>query len=190
MPGKKGKQRENIPLRRTPGQPACSNAAFRQMRMRRFLLIGSKRQRFLRIEALHNCHFRFRCFEQEAYMAFISEIIGRPVTDLDGKLVGTVKDLVARSWNEWIHPVIEAVVVKAGAGELNIPLSAVVALLAPALPLKDTTSDLPAYTSTEHDIFLVKDVLDKQIIDTDGARVVRVNDLELCAQQEDPGKQY
>ncbi len=112
-------------------------------------------------------------------MAFISEIIGRPVTDLDGKLVGTVKDLVARSWNEWIHPVIEAVVVKAGAGELNIPLSAVVALLAPAIPLKYTTSDLPAYTSTEHDIFLVKDVLDKQIIDTDGARVVRVNDLEL-----------
>ena len=29
-------------------------------------------------------------------------------------------------------------------------------------------------------MFLVRDVLDKQIIDTDGVRVVRVNDLELA----------
>ena len=37
----------------------------------------------------------------------------------------------------------------------------------------------PDYQPTENDIFLSRDVLDKQIIDTNGARVVRVNDLEL-----------
>jgi magnesium transporter len=112
-------------------------------------------------------------------MAFISEIIGRPVTDLDGKSIGTVKDLIARSWKEWIHPAIEAVVVKTRTSEINIPLSAVVVLIAPAIPLKYTTNELPTYTPAQEDIYLVKDVLDKQIIDTDGARVVRVNDLEL-----------
>ena len=112
-------------------------------------------------------------------MAFVSEIIGRPVTDLDGKPVGTVKDLIARSWNDWIHPAIEAVVVKTRTGEINIPLSAVVVLIAPAIPLKFSSGELPTYTAAEQDIFLVNDVLDKQIIDTDGARVVRVNDLEL-----------
>jgi magnesium transporter len=112
-------------------------------------------------------------------MAFVSEIIGRPVTDLDGKSIGTVKDLIARSWKEWIHPAIEAVVVKTRTSEINIPLSAVVVLIAPAIPLKYTTSELPSYIPAQEDIFLVKDVLDKQIIDTDGARVVRVNDLEL-----------
>ena len=29
------------------------------------------------------------------------------------------------------------------------------------------------------DLFLVRDILDKQIIDTNGVRVVRVNDLEI-----------
>ncbi len=112
-------------------------------------------------------------------MAFVSEIIGRPVTDLDGKTIGTVKDLIARSWKEWIHPAVEAIVVKTRSSEQIVPLSAVIVLLAPAIPLKYTTGELPAYTPDEQDIYLVKDVLDKQIIDTDGARVVRVNDLEL-----------
>ena len=36
------------------------------------------------------------------------------------------------------------------------------------------------YTPAEQDLFLARDVLDKQIIDVDGVRVVRVNDLELA----------
>ena len=47
-------------------------------------------------------------------------------------------------------------------------------LLAPTIPLKFRESDLPAYSPGEDDIYLSRDVLDKQIIDTDGARVVRV----------------
>ncbi len=39
--------------------------------------------------------------------------------------------------------------------------------------------DIQPYSPVEGDFFLVEDVLDKQIIDTDGARVVRVNDIEL-----------
>jgi magnesium transporter len=52
-------------------------------------------------------------------------------------------------------------------------------LFAPAIPLKYRVDELPTYSATEDDIFLSRDVLDKQIIDTDGARVVRVNDVEL-----------
>ncbi len=112
-------------------------------------------------------------------MAFVSEIIGRPVTDLDGNSVGAVKDLVARSWHEWIHPTIEAVVIKTHSGTLTVPFSAVAVLFASAISLNNPKSDLPTYTPSDQDIYLVKDVLDMQIIDTDGARVVRVNDLEL-----------
>ncbi len=39
--------------------------------------------------------------------------------------------------------------------------------------------DIVPYPPGERDVFLVRDVLDKQIIDTNGVRVVRVNDLEL-----------
>jgi magnesium transporter len=112
-------------------------------------------------------------------MAFVSEIIGRPVTDPDGKPIGTVKDLIARPWNEWVHPAIEAIVVKTRSGDIYLPLSAVMVLIAPAIPLKTPLDDITLFVPAEQDIFLAADVLDRQIIDTDGARVVRVNDLEL-----------
>jgi CBS domain-containing protein len=53
------------------------------------------------------------------------------------------------------------------------------ALFAPSIPLQCRAEDIMVYEPSENDIFLSRDVLDKQIIDTDGARVVRVNDLEL-----------
>ena len=40
--------------------------------------------------------------------------------------------------------------------------------------------DVRLYEPSENDLYLVRDILDKQIIDTDGVRVVRVNDLELA----------
>jgi magnesium transporter len=112
-------------------------------------------------------------------MAFVSELIDKPVTDIDGQPVGTLKDLVARQWKEFPHPVIDAIVVGRKGEQIVIPFSAVAVLIAPAIPLNCHLEDIPTYTPSEEDIFLVRDVLDKQIIDTNGARVVRVNDLEL-----------
>jgi CBS domain-containing protein/sporulation protein YlmC with PRC-barrel domain len=112
-------------------------------------------------------------------MAFVSELMDKPVTDIDGRPVGTLKDLVARQWKEFPHPVIDAIVVARKSEQLVIPFSAVAVLIAPAIPLNCHLEDIPTYVPGEDDIFLVRDVLDKQIIDTNGARVVRVNDLEL-----------
>jgi magnesium transporter len=113
-------------------------------------------------------------------MAYLSEIIGRPVTDLDGKPVGKLKDVVVRPWAEFPHPLIEAVTIEIKGGETRyLPFSAVAALFTPVIPLKYRGDELPAFEIKEDDVLLSRDVLDKQIIDTDGARVVRVNDVEL-----------
>jgi CBS domain-containing protein/sporulation protein YlmC with PRC-barrel domain len=112
-------------------------------------------------------------------MAFLSDLLGRTITDLDGNLVGKLEDLIARELTEFPHPVIDAVVVKRQGKEQVIPYSAVMSLFARVIPLKCHVEDIPSYDLKEDDIFLSRDVLDKQIIDTDGARVVRVNDLEL-----------
>jgi len=56
----------------------------------------------------------------------------------------------------------------------------VVVLLAPTISLAKRLQDIVRYLPGEHDLYLARDVLDKQIIDTDGVRVVRVNDLELA----------
>jgi len=112
-------------------------------------------------------------------MAYISDLMGKPVADVDGELIGHLEDLIACVRGEMPHPAIVAIVVKRSGGMLTVPFSDVVVLIAPAIPLRKRVKDIAPYQPGEHDLYLARDVLDKQIIDTDGVRVVRVNDLEL-----------
>jgi CBS domain-containing protein/sporulation protein YlmC with PRC-barrel domain len=112
-------------------------------------------------------------------MAYLSDIIGRPVIDLDGKSVGKLADVIVRAWAEFPHPLIEAVAVGMKDGTHYLPFAAVAALFSPVIPLKYRMEEIPSFDLKEDDILLSRNVLDKQIIDTDGARVVRVNDVEL-----------
>lgn len=112
-------------------------------------------------------------------MAFLSEIMGRTVTDLDGNYVGKLDDLIARERPDVPHPVVEALVIEKRGQKQVVPYSMVMSLFAPAIPLKCHIEDVPVYELCNEDVYLSRDVLDKQIIDTDGARVVRVNDLQL-----------
>ena len=112
-------------------------------------------------------------------MAFLSDILGRTITDLDGNFVGKLEDLIARERAEFTYPLIDALVINRRGDRQIVPYSAVMSLFAPAIPLKCHVEDVPTYEPDENDVYLSRDVLDKQIIDTDGARVVRVNDLEL-----------
>src|SRR5574340_552537 len=112
-------------------------------------------------------------------MAFISELIGRPVTDVDGHRIGTLVDLVARPLSGVPHPVVTAAIARTKSGNRAIPFAELAVLLSAAIPLRRTLSQATVYEFEESDIRLAEDVLDQQILDTDGARVVRVNDIEL-----------
>jgi CBS domain-containing protein len=78
------------------------------------------------------------------------------------------------------HPQIAAIVVKGRRGTLTVPIAHVAVLVAPAIPLNCRLDDIVPYEPGEQDLYLARDVLDRQIIDTNGVRVVRVNDLELA----------
>ena len=112
-------------------------------------------------------------------MAFVSELIGKVVTDVDGERVGTLKDLLAVMLVKNTHPQINAIVVKDRSTDRVIPIEDVAVLIAPGIPLKVRLQNLRLHAPTEDDLWLIRDVLDKQIIDMNGVRVVRVNDLEL-----------
>ena len=112
-------------------------------------------------------------------MTFLSELTGKVVADVNGVRIGRLDDVIAAVHGEVSHPRIVALVVKRSNGPLLIPLADVVVLLAPAIALNKRVEDVIAYQPTEQDAHLVRDILDMQIIDTDGMRVVRVNDLEL-----------
>jgi magnesium transporter len=113
-------------------------------------------------------------------MPFLSELTGKVVADINGVRIGRLDDVIAAVHGEQLHPRIVALVVKHSSGPLLIPLADVAVLLAPAIALNKRVEDVVPYRPSEQDSHLVRDVLDKQIIDTDGMRVVRVNDLELA----------
>jgi magnesium transporter len=112
-------------------------------------------------------------------MLYASEFIGRPVADADGKRIGKLKDLIACRVGDVPHPLLIAIEVKQQTGIVYIPMDDIAALISLAIPLKKKFSEITPYIPQPEDMHLVRDVLDKQIIDTDGMRVVRVNDLEL-----------
>jgi magnesium transporter len=112
-------------------------------------------------------------------MLYASEFIGRPVVDVDGKRIGKLRDLLAIRHGEISHPLLVAIEVKQHGELAYIPMHDVAALISLAVPLKKKLSEITPYVPQPEDLHLVRDVLDKQIIDTDGMRVVRVNDLEL-----------
>ena len=55
----------------------------------------------------------------------------------------------------------------------------IAALAGRVVVLTRRADDGQTYIPSDSDLYLARDVLDKQIIDVNGVRVVRVNDLEL-----------
>ncbi len=113
-------------------------------------------------------------------MAYFSEMLGRLVADADGECIGRLEDLIASNRSDMPHPAVIALVVKLRSKELLVPFSAVAVLLAPAISLKCNAASIKPFEPTAESLYLARDVLDKQIIDINGVRVVRVNDLELA----------
>lgn len=113
-------------------------------------------------------------------MPYVSELQGRPVADVEGERIGLLQDVIATLQQGMVRPVIRAIVVKRAAGTLVVPFEDIAVFLAPAIPLNKRLQDIVPLKPTDDDLYLIRDVLDKQIIDTNGVRVVRVNDLELA----------
>jgi magnesium transporter len=112
-------------------------------------------------------------------MPFISHIIGKPVVDSEGEKLGRVEEVLALQGGEFPHPVLVSLVVKNNKEITRYPFSEIAVLFAPVIPLAHPRVKLPIFEPTGQEVQLIMDVLDKQIIDTNGIRVVRVNDLEL-----------
>ena len=113
-------------------------------------------------------------------MAYLSDLLGVLVSDLDGEPLGRLEDVLAAVHGEIPHPTVVALAVRQKHSLLLVPFERVAVLVAPAIPLNRRRTEIQPYQPCETDLFLARDVLDKQIIDTDGIRVVRVNDLELA----------
>jgi magnesium transporter len=111
-------------------------------------------------------------------MIFLSDFLRADVVDVHQKTVGSVRDLIVRIQEP--YPVVTAVAVRPrGGAPESLGWHDVRAWDDRELSLKVPASSLRVYGNAENELWLARDVLDKQIVDTDGRRVVRVNDLQL-----------
>jgi Mg/Co/Ni transporter MgtE (contains CBS domain) len=113
-------------------------------------------------------------------MPYISQIIGRTVVDSEGEKLGHVDEVLATQKPGIQHPVLVALAVSKNKTISYYPFSEIAVLFAQVIPLSHKAKLLPHYAVKGDEIQVIQNVLDKQIIDTNGIRVVRVNDLELA----------
>lgn len=112
-------------------------------------------------------------------MPWLTSIIRRPIRDPEGRVVGRVHDLLA---NREKFPRVSGVSIKlsrAGRELLGDRPSTTLpwtsfSFKEPLLTLAQMSEEAPS-----GDLLLRDQILDRQIVDTDGARVVRVNDVLL-----------
>lgn len=125
---------------------------------------------------------------------YLSQVIGRPVCNDAGERIATIKDLVARleALNaatgevtlEHFPPVSGLVVRLASGQEIFVSWSKVASLTPAGARLSSSTLTILGFRRREGERLLARDILDKQLIDVDGRRVIRANDLQLLYSEE------
>lgn len=113
-------------------------------------------------------------------MLFLAQFLNSEVVDSAQHTVGTLVDLLATNTETGYAP-ITAIVVKESGTKLQrvIPFSYVVNLSKDEIILKTLLKNVERRDVMPNDIFLYRDILDKQIVDMEDRRVVRVNDLQF-----------
>lgn len=106
----------------------------------------------------------------------LSELIGTPVLDNTGSRVGKVREVtIAPQENSSL---VTGFVVKTRAGNRLVPVKAV-SLLDNRLRVATSAAEWTPYGGGEGLLLLERDLLDQQIIDVHGRKVVRVNDVDI-----------
>jgi magnesium transporter len=112
-------------------------------------------------------------------MAYVSELIGREVIDNKSNRIGKLQDVMIVSGEREVYPRVMALAVSAHnrANPHLLAWGGTEDLAGNKIKLQRPPQS--AYTLVGTEIWLVRDLMDKQVIDTNDHRIVRVNDLEL-----------
>lgn len=110
-------------------------------------------------------------------MLYLSQVLGRPVRDREGERVARVRDVIVRLGED--HPPVTGLVARFSARDFFLPRTLLARFGHDGAQLTRDVIDLRPFARREGEVLLARDVLDKQLIDVDGKRVVRVNDVQL-----------
>jgi magnesium transporter len=111
-------------------------------------------------------------------MLYLSQVLGRPILDLEGERVATLKDVIVRL-GEDDHPPVAGFVARYRRRDFFLPRWRISHFGENGVRLNSDILDLRPFVRRDGEVLLARDVLDKQMIDVDGKRVVRVNDVQI-----------
>jgi CBS domain-containing protein len=108
---------------------------------------------------------------------YISEFVKIPLVSPDGEKIGKIKDVVVSPHNS--YPIIKALTVDT-TDKKTVNISwRYVGDIDKKIILKYPLTDIKEHEIHENEISLFKDVIDRQVVDIEGKKVRRVNDLKI-----------
>jgi len=108
---------------------------------------------------------------------YLSKLLGSPVKDVENKSAGTLHDLVVNTTQA--YPRVAAVAVRRRGKVLFAAWDAVSSFEESGLMLRIPGSELAERGLGPDELPLSATFLDKQLVDTEGRKVIRVNDIQL-----------
>ena len=111
-------------------------------------------------------------------MLYLSQVLSRPIRDLEGDRVATVKDVIVRLGEE-DHPALIGLVARYRRRDFFVSRWRITEFNEHGVRLNSDILDLRPFVRRDGEVLLARNVLDKQLIDVDGKRVVRVNDVQI-----------
>ncbi|HEX4730378.1 MAG TPA: CBS domain-containing protein [Solirubrobacterales bacterium] len=110
----------------------------------------------------------------------LSLILGGALRDADGTKLGRVDDLIVRLGGAGYPPITGFLVTIAGRRSY-VPSERVARVAPGAATLTKAKLDLRPFARRDDEVLLRHDVLDHQLINVEGARLVRANEIELAS---------
>src|SRR3954454_319949 len=110
-------------------------------------------------------------------MLYLSQAIGKPALDRQGESIGKVADLIVAIGDR--YPPVTGLVVATGRRRIFLPWTDVASIDTTGAKLSTHVIDINKFSQRPNELLLYQDLQDKQIVDIDGRKVVRVNDLRL-----------
>lgn len=110
---------------------------------------------------------------------YLSQLLSLPVRDRSGEKIAYVKDLISTFGPD--YPPVIGIMARARRRDFFIVWQQIGRFDEQGVHLSTYKLDLQPFARREGEILLARDLLDKQIIDVNGRRVVRVNDVQLAA---------
>lgn len=112
-------------------------------------------------------------------MLYLSQITGKPVVDSEGERIGVISDLAIQTGE--VFPRVTSLAFQ-GPGRVPFMISwrkYVDQFDDEGIKLKVQSHDIRFSYLQPDEVLLARDLMDRQIVDTQGLKVVRVNDLKL-----------